>query len=172
METEHYAADVPRLTRIVTPEKHAGKLIMNVKTRPHHAGLRWVEVLITTDTGEVIVLLAHNKVRVATTEERRTKIAEMEDLISGGLASAREAEPTDEQVREVVEQADERQVNEIASEYADRFDSVVIERPDEQGRVTITALLDDIEMRKTVVSPDGTVTPPLTPVERFTEEQS
>lgn len=144
--TEHYAMDVPRLTRIVEPEEHAGKLIMGVEFDP--ARERKVKYII--DTGEVLWISAHSKVKVETGMERTGKLAWARAVANG------EHPPV----------ADERQVNEIAEEYAAEYDSVRVDPPDEIGRVKISAFMDDIQMRVTVVSPDGSVTPKLTPVER------
>lgn len=144
--TEHYAMDVPRLTRIVEPEEHAGKLIMAVEYIP--TPRRQVKFII--DSGEVLWLAAHSMVKVETGMERAGKLAWARAVASG------EHPPT----------ADERQVNDIANEYAVQYDSVRVDPPDEVGRVKISAFLDDVQMRVTVVSPDGSVTPQLTPVER------
>lgn len=142
--TEHYAMDVPRLTRIVTPKEHEGKLIMSVT----FGALQFAKII--TDTGEVINLPRWSKVTVNNGPERAAKLAWAQRVANG------EHPPV----------ADERQVNEIAEKYAEEYDSVMVSQPDEVGRVTITALLDDVQIRVTVVSPDGTVTPSLTPTER------
>jgi hypothetical protein len=145
--TEHYAMDVPRLTRIVDPEEHAGKLIMSVEIAPVEQGNK---VKIVTDTGEIILLNTWVKLKVETGMERAGKLAWARAVAAG------EHPPV----------ADERQVMEIVEEYAVEYDSVMVSQPDEVGRITITALLDDVAMRVTVVSPDGTVTPRLTPTDR------
>lgn len=148
--TEHYAMDVPRLTRIVEPEEHAGKLIMGVEFDPR----RERKVKFVIDTGEVLWLAAHSKVKVETGMERAGKLA-------WARAVASEEHPP---------VADEEQVNLIAEGYANEYDSVRVDPPDEIGRVKISAFIDDVQMRVTVVSPDGTVTPKLTPVERVGNE--
>jgi hypothetical protein len=141
MESEHYASDVPRLTRIVEPVEHAGKLIMNVTTRPHSGGRRWVEVVITTDTGEAITFLMHDKIKVEKGLERVMKEAWARAVASG------EHPPV----------ADEQQVNEIAETLAGEWDSTCVYPANEVGEVLIEAMRGDVVTRRVTVRPDGTV---------------
>lgn len=144
--TEHYAMDVPRLTRIVEPDEHAGKLIMGVEFDPRKE--RKVKFVI--DTGEVLWLPAHSRVKVETGMERAGKLAWARAVASG------EHPPV----------ADEVVVNHLAGKYRKEYDSVIIETPDEVGRVRICGYLDDVLVAVSIVSPDGTISPKLTPVER------
>lgn len=75
--TEHYALDVPRLTRIVHPEEHKGKLIQKVTAQ----GL-WPDderercVVYETDQGEVkLQTWAHVKVEHGPEREAKMRWA-------------------------------------------------------------------------------------------------
>lgn len=138
--TEHYAMDVPRLTRIVEPEEHAGKLIMSVEYDRRSGSAPQVRFII--DSGEVLWVPAHTKVKVETGMERTGKLAWARAVANGEHPAV----------------ADERQVIEIAEQYSLDYDSVIVSPPDEVGRVRIVGIIGDVEMRVTVVSPDGTVT--------------
>lgn len=144
--TEHYAMDVPRLTRIVEPEEHAGKLIMAVEYIP--TPLRQVKYII--DSGEVLWLPSHSKVKVETGMERAGKLAWARAVANG------EHPPV----------ADQLVVDHLAKKYRKEYDSISIETPDEIGRVRVCGYLDDVMVAVSIVSPDGTISPKLTPTQR------
>ena len=77
MITEHYPTDVPRLTRIVDPPKHKGKLIKNVDCSRICEGI----VIFVTDTGERIEHPNHITVRVEHGPERQAKMAWARSLL-------------------------------------------------------------------------------------------
>jgi len=78
MITEHYPTDVPRLTRIVDPPEHKGKLIVDVKL-----SLKKDYVTIICDDGTQFDRRNHLTIRVEHGPERQAKVAWAKGIIDG-----------------------------------------------------------------------------------------
>ena len=89
MITEHYATDVPRDTRIVLPDEHAGKLIKAVTIQGLWDSTPGVEkcVIYETDQGEVKIP-TWIRVTVRHGEERQRRTAFAAAILDGNIERA------------------------------------------------------------------------------------
>jgi hypothetical protein len=78
MKTEHYSTDVPKLTRIIEPKKHAGKLITDVK-------VDWLQsdTMITCDDGTIFRMATNRTLIVEHGPERQAKMEWARNILGG-----------------------------------------------------------------------------------------
>jgi hypothetical protein len=78
MKTEHYSTDVPKLTRIIEPKEHAGKLIIDVKVTLRSES----KTTIACDDGTIFDMPTNRTLIVEHGPERQAKMEWARNLLS------------------------------------------------------------------------------------------